>query len=853
MTSKIFFFLLFLSPFFILAQNAPSPFIGTNISRGNNLRVLRLAVSVTGEYTQSVAGATDADKVNEVLRLMKVWVAEMNIIFGREYCVRFELIPDNLMRTIIFTNAATDPYPDMTGGSGCNNSKNILDIQAATIDMLVGQANYDISHVMLHNFNGGCAGSFKRGYSVGFDLPTSRHEMGHQFSQAHVVNNTTAINYEPENAGRSIMGGNNDPYAHSNSYHQLAKYLINSVPNVGTNVVTGNNIPVVNAGLDKSIPISTPFKLTATAADADAGDILTYVWDQLDGAVPQSLPVANDIQGALFSRLLPQKSPFRTFPQISSVIANNFSNTEEDMPTQARDLNFRLTVNDNHQYNYNGTMVNASGINSDDIKIKVVDNGGAFQVTSQNMAVAYAGGSNQTINWNVVGTNLAPINTLNVKISLSIDGGNTFPFVLLNNTPNDGTESVTMPNIGTTNLARIKVEAVDNYFFAINTQNFTITENVNIAGINVAITGSNTVVGEYGQTDTYTIKLIKNPTGVVAITLTADNQTEISLDGAGFFNSKVISLNNTVPVTITVRGKYDTVPEGGHLGIIQHVVSASADVANYPVGMIGLPIIVDVSDAQIQPIIGVDFDNVASVDSPTNWVKITDIRNRVVQNIPYEDGTPSSINLTTTATNCGGSCASGSGLISTPPLHYQSLLKIRGAVYARGAASLTWSGLQPNTQYRIFIFALGIFGSIDQNISITGSGVPITFVQNTAVNILCVNDLPSSSDNLDTFGKTVTSTPTGTIVINVTSNLASTEMSFAGIGIRKILCPNSDVTLNATPIPAGISQTGFKLQATGTVQAGTNVSFLSGKAIDLSGVFTAQKGSIFEAQIGGCR
>ena len=156
----------------------------------------------------------------------------------------------------------------------------------------------------------------------------------------------------------------------------------------------------------------------------------------------------------------------------------------------------------------------------------------------------------------------------------------------------------------------------------------------------------------------------------------------------------------------------------------------------------------------------------------------------------------------------------------------------------RSAASLTWSGLQPNTQYRIFIFALGIFGSIDQNISITGSGVPITFVQNTAVNILCVNDLPSSSDNLDTFGKTVTSTPTGTIVINVTSNLASTEMSFAGIGIRKILCPNSDVTLNATPIPAGISQTGFKLQATGTVQAGTNVSFLSGKAIDLSGVFT---------------
>ena len=314
MNSKIFLSLLFLSPFFILAQNAPSPFIGTNISRGNNLRVLRLAVSVTGEYTQSVAGATDADKVNEVLRLMKIWVAEMNTIFGREYCVRFELIPDNLMRTIIFTNAATDPYPEMVGG-GCDNSKNILDIQAATIDGFVGQANYDISHVILYNYNGGCAGSFKRGYSEGFGLAIARHEMGHQFSQAHIISNTTATNYEPENAGRCIMGGNRDPYAHSNSYHQLAKYLISSVPNVGTNVVTGNNIPVVNAGFDKSIPISTPFKLTATAVDADAGDILTYVWDQLDGAVPQSLPVADDTKEHYFPDYCLKKTRPVLFPK----------------------------------------------------------------------------------------------------------------------------------------------------------------------------------------------------------------------------------------------------------------------------------------------------------------------------------------------------------------------------------------------------------------------------------------------------------------------------------------------------------------------------------------------------------
>ena len=75
------------------------------------------------------------------------------------------------------------------------------------------------------------------------------------------------------------------------------------------------------------------------------------------------------------------------------------------------------------------------------------------------------------------GAALAP----NVKISLSTDGGLTYPTVLSASTPNDGAESVTFPNLSTT-TARIKVEAVGNYFFAINDANFAIT------GTNVAPT-----------------------------------------------------------------------------------------------------------------------------------------------------------------------------------------------------------------------------------------------------------------------------------------------------------------------------------------------------------------------------
>ncbi|MCB0669047.1 MAG: hypothetical protein KDC80_24650, partial [Saprospiraceae bacterium] len=345
----------------LFSQNNPSPFIGTNLARGNNLRVLRLAVSCNGEFTQSVTGANDQEKVAEVIRQMKEWLKPINDIYGREYCVRFELIPDNLLASIIFTDPATDPWPDMSG-SGCDGNANILDIQATTIDGIVGAGNYDFSHVILSNsFNGGCAGGFKTGYSGGFDLPVTRHEMGHQFSQDHTINNDGNNNFEPENAGRSIQGGNTDPYAHSRSYHELALHLSTTEAGTGTDVPTGNNIPTVDAGPDRTIPASTPFRLEGMATDPDAGDLITYVWDQLDGGVAQDLPTANDTEGALFSRMVPAVQSYREYPKLSRVLDHDFATEEEDLPTQSRDLNFRLTVNDNHKFNYNGQLINASG------------------------------------------------------------------------------------------------------------------------------------------------------------------------------------------------------------------------------------------------------------------------------------------------------------------------------------------------------------------------------------------------------------------------------------------------------------------------------------------------------------
>src|SRR6185295_4162863 len=75
--------------------------------------------------------------------------------------------------------------------------------------------------------------------------------------------------------------------------------------------------------------------------------------------------------------------------------------------------------------------------------------------------------SSQTITWNVANTNNAPVSCTNVKISLATDDGLTFPIILANSTPNDGSETITIPGTPS-QVGRIKVEAVGNVFFNIS-------------------------------------------------------------------------------------------------------------------------------------------------------------------------------------------------------------------------------------------------------------------------------------------------------------------------------------------------------------------------------------------------
>ena len=124
-----------------------------------------------------------------------------------------------------------------------------------------------------------------------------------------------------------------------------------------------------------------------------------------------------------------------------------------------RTLNFRLTARDG--------KLGGGGVGSAATKLTLAPFAGPFRVTSRAVPQIVYGSAPQTVTWDVAGTDVAPINVANVKISLSTDGGQTFRTVLAASTPNDGSQHGRRRTSRPTK-ARIKVEAIGNVFFDVS-------------------------------------------------------------------------------------------------------------------------------------------------------------------------------------------------------------------------------------------------------------------------------------------------------------------------------------------------------------------------------------------------
>jgi hypothetical protein len=327
-----------------------------------------------------------------------------------------------------------------------------------------------------------------------FDIDYVVHEVGHQIGANHTFSHTsegTGHNKEV-GSGITIMGyagiTSRDVAPHSidifheTSIAQIQANMANKTCPVTTNM-TSNTTPVVAPVSNYTIPITTPFALTGSATDAE-NDPLTYCWEQDDNSTTtgaQSVASPTKLTGPNWLTFPATASPTRFFPRLSTILAGlavtpplpggDAGTNIEALSSVSRTLKFRLTVRDNHPYVPNSTVGQTQFT---DTTITVTNTAGPFKVTAPNSSVSWAAGSAQTISWDVANTTLAPVGTENVRILLSKDGGQTFPTVLLASTPNDGSETVTLPSGGSV-TARIKVEAIGNIFFDISDANFTIT------------------------------------------------------------------------------------------------------------------------------------------------------------------------------------------------------------------------------------------------------------------------------------------------------------------------------------------------------------------------------------------
>ena len=550
-----------------------------NATMSNNgiLRTYRLAISSTVEYSTfhinqaGLSSGTIDQKRGAVLAAMNVTMVRINGLYERDLAVHLELIPNNDILICITSDNFTN-----------NDGFSLLGENQSFVNINIGSGNYDIGHIFSTGGGGvaslGSVCSTVKAQGVTgspspindpFNIDYVAHEMGHQFGANHTFNSDqgfcgggnrndpTAV--EP-GSGTTIMAyaGICSPHNVQNNSdaHFSFKSLeeINSFLNSGgggtcaVNTVYSNTAPVISNLSNYTIPKGTAFVLKGNATDAE-NDPLTYCWEQNNNEVSTQPPLGTNLSGPNFRSRPPSNSPNRYLPAL-----NESFNNYEVVPTVPRILNFVLTVRDN---SINGAQTSRGNM------ALTIANVGPFVITSPNTNITWAAATNQIVTWDVAGTTANGINAAFVDIYLSIDGGSSYPTLLASKVPNDGSETIVIPNnVGFSN--KIMVMANNNLFYDISNANFSIanpssTFAIAFNGIegeqNKGACAGNSAVYTFdytpvaGFSGTTTFSATGNPTGstVIFSPSSANSAGPITMT----INTNSASTTGIYPITVT--------------------------------------------------------------------------------------------------------------------------------------------------------------------------------------------------------------------------------------------------------------------------------------------------------------
>ncbi|MCK5727072.1 MAG: hypothetical protein KAH22_09640 [Thiotrichaceae bacterium] len=456
------------------SSNIPLQHRSIALRTASTIKTYRIAIATTSNFSSNFASKS------ATLQAIVTVLNRVNEIYERDLSIRLILVDRN--DELIFTDMATDPYYE-------ENFQYITNQE--TIDRIIGSENYDVGHLFtgqaggLAHFSSLCNSSYKAQAMTGFtgrmndvfSIDYFAHELGHQFGGTHTFGssnqgcqqtyNRTA--YEP-GSGSTIMAyaglcgsddlqGQSDAMFHGGSILQIKNFVTSGQgAQCATPVISNNADPVASAGDNYIIPSQTPFILKGTATEVESGDHLTYSWEQFNSGTFASLG-QDQGDNAILRTYLPVASPIRVIPTVHSLLSNTVS-LGEHLPYFSRSseepLRFIFVVRDGR-----------GGVDIDEMTAQVTDDG-PFVITSHSTIKTDYIGASTLLNWDVAGTDQAPISCQFVDIFISLNRAESFR-LLLKSTPNDGSEALNLPkDLLSSNQVRYKIQCHNNIFFALS-------------------------------------------------------------------------------------------------------------------------------------------------------------------------------------------------------------------------------------------------------------------------------------------------------------------------------------------------------------------------------------------------